>query len=306
MKSLPRGNFRVGRPSEKDLINLIFPKIKFRQLSYGVASTASLSGTTTASATEAVTTQGHAIFNQIGAQQFYSYQHLPLKGYASLSTGQTLFTLTGLTTTNQNINDPTVWGQGVADPTTTIKGSYKSMFYNGGSTEHTFYNPGEVEVILDIWEVRPKTFNLSTETPLNTLCVDKVINAQNTTGLSNSISGAATTYLQPTDPSFTIEKSDHQFHDKFLSTVCKRVKILPGETIRHIVSHPPFKVTNTPWWKSKIYGQYASQISASTSDIDFAPFCTVWLLVRIHGSLVTTDPASQTYASLLANTAGTC
>lgn len=292
LKSKPRGHFKRGKPSMQNIVNLIFPKVKYSKSGYGIFTYCSLSGTTTALATETAVgaTFAHAIGATIGKQVFVQYQHLPILGRLSYQTGQTYQSLQNYTATNQNISDNTIWlPNNGTDATTSIKGSYRSLFYNGGTTEHTFYNPGNLEITVEFWEVRPKRFLLSSETPLATLSVDKVINAQNTSGFMNSVSDGATTYLQGTDPAFTIEKGDHLFHEKFMVSKPKRVKVLGGETVKYFVKHPPFKTTNSPWFKSMIYGNYASQVSGSNADIDYAPFCTVWLLVRMRGQIVTTD-----------------
>lgn len=301
LRSHPHGHFKHGgSPTLQDLMKLLFPKIRLRVSGYGVSSSVALSGTTAAVATETAATINHAIATNSGQQKFVSYCHMPLSNRLGYSTGQTLATIEGYTRTNQNITDSFIWGSGSSDPTTTIQGSYKSTFYAGGNTHHTFYNNGNGEIQLEVWEVRPKRMLLSSETPLATLAVDKVINAPNVTGYSLSVSGGAFGYLQPTDPSFTVEKSDHLFHDKFLCSKPKIIKVLAGETVHYNVSHPPFKLTNSPWWKSMVYGNYASQLTSSTSDIDYAPFCTVWLLVRIHGQVGTSDSG----ATNLSTTAG--
>lgn len=302
LRSHTRGHFKRGGPSLRNVLNLMFPKYKTRNLLYGKFTTATIANTTPYAVTETVNTNGHGINCAIGQQQLFSFCHLPLSDRAGFCTN--VSTVLGLeyNTTLQNIADNANWTQDSIgqDPIKKIKGSYRSLFFLGGNTKHTFYNTGNVDVNVEFFEIRPKRFLLAAETPFRTVGTDKVINATNVTGTSlyNNSTGLLTA-LQFTDPNFTFSSHDHLFHDKFVISKPHTVKVVGGETIHYVVNHPPFKYTNSPWWKSMI--RAVPEIADATNtndDIDYAPFCTVWLVVRIKGALVTTDNNNTILSSI--------
>lgn len=289
--SKAKGHCRGGNPNLGDLLTLIFPKCKLRYLTYGRETTAIINNN---AAVELAGGNGHGIGVPIGSQDWFSYCHLPLFDRKGFRTSySTVLQLEEETYTNsQNIANSQFWSPVSTDPLSTIKGSYRSLFYSGGHTKHTFYNPGTVDVFVELVEARPKRFLLSSETPLATLCVDKVVNAERVTGLSlttTNFTATTTSYLQPQDLNFGVSPHDHLSHDKFLFSKPRYQKIVPGETFHYVVRHPPYKYTNSPWWKSMIFGNTATAGGANLSDMDYAPFCTVWLLVRLKGGIITTD-----------------
>ena len=303
-----RGHFKKHMLSLHAIEDILFPKVVRNIRTYGIYTTNALAGVTSAGSNE-TSTSANVIQQRVGGKQlFVSFLHLSLSNRLGYSGNPSVTSFVTDALNAQNINatlnvaQPTQASRPsvatlVTDPVGNLSGILNQTIYRGGSTTHTFYNTGNEEIWMEFFEVRPRRFLQAFETPLNTIAVDKIQNASKTTGYAYTQVDANgiyvnDQYIQPTNPQYTIEKNDFLFHEKFLCSKPKKIKVLGGETVKYVMKHPSFKITESGWWKSMISGGNASFASTSQpggSEIDYAPFCTSWLLIRICGQLGSTD-----------------
>ena len=305
IRSHPKGHFHKPGASIRDLMQNIFPILRFRYKRYGAYCTATAGFTGVASlqtqtyATEAVTATARNIIALSQKQTFITFQHLSNQNLRSYDTNeksvQQLINIQ-LNSPVQQISTATVPS---GNPLIDAQSKFKSFYYKGGGTEHMFMNTGNADVFLEFWEVRPKRFLLADETPGATLAVGKQMRGY---GPSTLTSGNGATQFQPNNLDYTVENSDHLFHDKFFCSNKKYLKVLAGETVKVFVKHPPFSLTGQDTINSMINGNYIETITASTADMDYMPFCTVWLMMRMHGQMVTDDAGNGVVSKVAIST----
>ena len=279
----------------KDVLNILFPQRLYHLKTYGkstVATIATAAGVTSVTATASASSK--YIDCVVGSQGFYQYEHYPLNDYAGLNTNvyrvgqmmsdlnknQTFMNNTTDYSSNVNTNLPDHYQQ-----------KYTPLEFCGGYTEHIFYNTGNGDITFECWEARPKEPLVTKCTPLTCLLLDKQFKGPSATGLP--VPGAPSSFLQSTEPDFTVQASDHLFHRKYNCSNNKKIKILAGETVKIIVEHPPFYSDSAMAWESLINPNIFDTGATTTSDIDYLPCITVFLMVRFHGQVITDDSSGS-------------
>lgn len=295
-------NFRKRDLSVANLTDILFPKVHRNIRAYGKYNTVSITryGTYPNSTFDIAHADnpGHQISTSASYQFIGEFMHLPLinrnswactsVSYRQLaadalhySTISTSLLSRPATTTTASVN------QLNSDPTITQGGHLHTVVYSGGKTTHYFQNDSNVDVTLQLWEVRPKTFLMASETPLATLCRDKLENGWGHTqesqfNISPDNTVATPDVLWPGNPAFTLSKDDVACHVKFVWSKSKTVVLKSSEKLTYVMHHPSFKTMDSTFLRSKLN---ADTTDTATNDIDYAPFCTSWLVFRARSQV---------------------
>lgn len=300
--SIPKGHFKKYSCKFSDFIDTVWPKVKIHYLSYGTAVSTFL--VPSSSDTPFVVSQSNEaglgtatpfkLVGGVGAQGFYSFDHFLFQNQLKNETGIQLLALEGKcadfinSLASNGISATRVGFQADQGSTSTAVSNILTtanitvanqlmMYYLGGYTSHTFYNPTATEVHIEFWECRPRRCIASNMHPVSLSVGDKTLNApySNNYFPLNSTPGV-------TDLQFKFETNDDQLHYNYIVTKPRRHVLMPGETLTYTIKHPPFSFNRAAFQTSLLN---LGLSAAPTNDVEYLPFCTVFLCLRMKGGM---------------------
>lgn len=292
---------KTSLPTHSDLVNLMCPPFKLKFNVYGNA----LQNLTNSGSNRVFQT-AKAMASVRGAQQVYSFFHMPVINPTVGGTGiymstQSLSTLIDKGKDVQNLQPNTAnsiplnTDQGYSP----VRGYDQAFVFHGGYIKHTFVNTCNMDIKMTVALSKPKRaiywdgqFGTSLQDsllPITCALKDKKMNAPLR---ANHLPTQDPFMIDScTDLTFNYSPSDRLLHTNY-KVVQKQITVQPGGKVTVTVNLPPFKFMESTW-NQLVANQQSSSITQATYPATFAPFCTQILDVFIKGQLVHSEDYTQ-------------
>lgn len=224
----------------------------------------------------------------------------------NLCSGYTLKTLRAIARDSSMLStSSTSWNAIAADDFSSSNQAkyFQSLNYNGGKTIHFFQNPGNLDVVMEFFVCRPKHMSTIAHDPLSNWSVDLTSQYVGMNGITDA-TGTGGVQIAPTtsgfiesksvDPIFTIRGAHHHIHHDWLVEKPKRIVLRGGGLVKFAIDHPAFCFADTPF----NLGVIGAQDNTTYNQFEHIPGCSVYLIVKIQGQMVTNDTGNVTVTQL--------
>lgn len=289
--------------SVKHFFDMLFPKRVYHIKSYGTILQGSNGAATSTGPTGVFggaiqNGLSRDIFANAGQQYFGQILHIgggstvvgkygvPATTNVCPSTGVTFTALNGMSIDSQTITSS--FGSSALFPNSNSIGQFRNAVdYKGGSTTHFFMNPGNADIFFEFWVARPKKFLAYGLDPVSLAMLSKNLQKPAYEPLSSVLYPTDSVVPGLTSKMFSISSRDIMLHENYSVSKPHSVRISPGATLKIAVKHAPFCFTESPENFSLLGGL------GGDTDITYYPFCSTFLVMRMHGIVATNDAGTS-------------